>query len=353
MDVSRFNFDLPEDLIALRPAVPRDSARMLVVHADGRLEHAAFRDLPKYLCTADVMVTNDTKVIAARLRGTRCPRRPEGPQAKVEVLLCRRLGSDRYSVLARPARKLDPGDTLRLGRDLTAEVLARSEGGEAEILFPLGGSALDAAIAAQGETPLPPYIAGRRRADDRDRNDYQTVYARQDGSVAAPTAGLHFTPSLLKDLAAKGVARESVTLHVGLGTFQPVTAADTEQHRMHAEWATVGADVAERLNAARANGGRIAAVGTTSLRTLESAADPGGRLHPFAADTSIFITPGYRFRTAEILVTNFHLPKSTLFMLVSAFSGLDTMKRAYQEAIRAGYRFYSYGDACLLFRQPT
>jgi len=233
-----------------------------------------------------------------------------------------------------------------------ATVKERSEAGEVELQFALTGAALDVAIAAEGETPLPPYIAGKRKADARDITDYQTVYARQEGSVAAPTAGLHFTPSLFEDLTARGVGRESVTLHVGPGTFLPVSAADTAQHKMHPEWATLTEAAAARINAARVAGGRIVAVGTTSLRTLESAACPDGTLRPFAGETDIFITPGYRFRAADVLLTNFHLPRSTLFMLVSAFSGLETMKRAYAEAIRERYRFYSYGDACLLFRRP-
>ena len=346
MDVSLFDFDLPEERIALRPASPRDSARMLVVHEDGALTHAHVRDLPDYLNSGDAMVVNDTKVIAARLHGFRL--REAGP-AKIEILLHRRLSANRYSVLARPARKLAPGDALQFG-ELAATVAARGEGGEAEIDFALSGAALDAAIAAQGEMPLPPYIAGKRRPDAQDRSDYQTAFAREEGSVAAPTAGLHFTPDLLTRLGAKGVARDAVTLQVGLGTFQPVTADDTEAHRMHSEHADLGEDTAQRLNVARVQGGRIVAVGTTALRTLESAATPDGRIHPFHGDTDIFITPGYRFRTADILFTNFHLPRSTLFMLVCAFSGLQTMRRAYEEAIAAQYRFYSYGDACLLIR---
>jgi S-adenosylmethionine:tRNA ribosyltransferase-isomerase len=283
-------------------------------------------------------------VIAARLHGTRL--RPAGP-AKIEILLHRRLSDDRYSVLARPARKLAAGDDLLFG-ELKAHVISRGDNGEAEIRFALGGEALDAAIAAMGEMPLPPYIAGKRKADARDASDYQTVFAREQGSVAAPTAGLHFTPELLAALESKGVAREAVTLHVGLGTFLPVTAGDTSQHRMHSEHAALDAATAARLNAVHKAGGRIAAIGTTSLRTLESATGPDGVIHPFDGDTDIFITPGYRFRAADLLLTNFHLPRSTLFMLVSAFMGLEVMKAAYAQAIAQGYRFYSYGDACLL-----
>jgi S-adenosylmethionine:tRNA ribosyltransferase-isomerase len=346
MDVSLFDFDLPEAQIALRPAVPRDSARLMVVEADGSISHRHMRDLPEYLKAGDTLLVNDTKVIPARLYGQRL--REAGP-ARVEILLHRRLSDDCYAVLARPARKLAAGDALQFGA-LKAQVASRGDSGEAEIRFALSGAALDAAIAAAGEMPLPPYIAGKRKADARDTRDYQTVFAREQGSVAAPTAGLHFTPELFAALESKGVAREAVTLHVGLGTFLPVSADDTSQHRMHAERAFLQPALAERLNARRAKGGRIAAVGTTSLRTLESAAGADGMIHPFDGDTDIFITPGYRFRTAELLLTNFHLPRSTLFMLVSAFMGLEVMKAAYAEAIARGYRFYSYGDACLLMR---
>jgi S-adenosylmethionine:tRNA ribosyltransferase-isomerase len=346
MDVRLFDFDLPEAQIALRPAVPRDAARLMVVEADGRIAHRSMRDLPDYLRAGDALLVNDTKVIPARLYGQRL--RDAGP-AKIEILLHRRLSDDRYAVLARPARKLAAGDELLFG-SLKAQVVSRGDNGEAEIRFALSGAALDAAVAIAGEMPLPPYIAGKRKADARDAGDYQTVFAREEGSVAAPTAGLHFTPQLFAALQNKGVAREAVTLHVGLGTFLPVTAEDTSQHRMHAERATLDAATAARLNAARAKGGRIAAVGTTSLRTLESAAGPDGVIHPFDGETNIFITPGYRFRTAELLLTNFHLPRSTLFMLVSAFMGLEVMQQAYEEAIAQDYRFYSYGDACLLLR---
>ncbi|HZQ40442.1 MAG TPA: tRNA preQ1(34) S-adenosylmethionine ribosyltransferase-isomerase QueA [Rhizomicrobium sp.] len=348
MDVSLFDFELPEDRIALRPAVPRDAARMLVVHADGRLEHRHVRDLPEYLRAGDALLLNDTKVIPARLFGQRL--RESGP-ARIEILLHRRLGPDRYSVLARPARKLAVGDALRFG-ELAAEVAARGENGEAEIRFALAGAALDAAIAATGEMPLPPYIAGKRKADDMDRADYQTLFARQEGSVAAPTAGLHFTPDLFAALDRKGVTRQTITLHVGLGTFLPVTADDTADHRMHAERAVLDAGTAARLNAVRGRGGRIAAVGSTSLRTLENATGEDGVIRPFDGDTDIFITPGYAFRAADLMLTNFHLPRSTLFMLVAAFMGLDLMQRAYAQAIASGYRFYSYGDACLLLRRP-
>jgi len=341
MRVDRFDFDLPEELIALRPASPRDSARMLVVHEDGRLTHAHVRDLPQFLESGDALVLNDTKVLPARLRGLRL----RDTEAKMEITLHKRLAPDRFLAFAKPARKLAAGDRLVLGA-IEAEVVAR-DGGEVELRFALSGAALDAAVAAEGEMPLPPYIAGKRKTDARDIADYQTIFARYSGSVAAPTAGLHFTPELFAALAAKGITRETVTLHVGAGTFLPVSADDTSGHKMHSEWASLSADAAARLAKAR----RIAAVGTTSLRTLESAAR-GGALGAFEGETDIFITPGYEFRTAEVLLTNFHLPRSTLFMLVSAFCGLETMQAAYAEAVREHYRFYSYGDACLLLRRP-
>jgi S-adenosylmethionine:tRNA ribosyltransferase-isomerase len=345
MRVDQFDFDLPEERIALRPASPRDSARLLVVRADGTFVHAHMRDLPAFLESGDALVLNDTRVIPARLRGVREGRAGTAP--KIEVTLHKRTAPDRYLAFARPARKLLQGDCVRLGA-LTAEVARKGEAGEVELAFALSGAALDAAIAENGEIPLPPYIAGKRAVDAQDATDYQTVFARDRGSVAAPTAGLHFTPELFAALAAKGVARETLTLHVGAGTFLPVSADDTKDHRMHAEWAHLPADTAARLNAAE----RIVAVGTTSLRTLESAADEDGRLRAFCGETDIFITPGYRFRAVDVLLTNFHLPRSTLFMLVSAFAGLETMKQAYAEAIREAYRFYSYGDACLLLRTP-
>jgi len=348
MDVSLFDFNLPEELIALRPASPRDSARMLVARESGEFEHAHVRDLPRYLRAGDAMVFNDTKVIPARLRGVRLSR-DDGPSAKIEVTLHKRISEDRFLAFAKPARRLAAGDRLQLGQTIEAEVVMRKDA-EAELKFVLFGAALDTAIAAQGEMPLPPYIAGKRKADARDFSDYQTMFAREKGSVAAPTAGLHFTPELLALLEAGGISREFVTLHVGAGTFLPVTASDTAEHKMHSEWATVSEGTAGHLNEARAKGGRIVAVGTTSLRTLESAADEQNHIKPFAGETDIFITPGYRFKTADILLTNFHLPRSTLFMLVCAFAGTERMKAAYAEAIARAYRFYSYGDACLLFR---
>ena len=348
MDVSLFDFELPEERIALRPASPRDSAPARDGGAKRRHDGGIvmFRLAGLSEDAGDAMVVNDTRVVPARLHGVRL--RETGP-AKIEILLHRRLDESRFAVLARPARKLASGDALDFD-GLSARVAARGEKGEAEIVFALSGAALDAALAARGEMPLPPYIAGKRKPDARDREDYQTIFARDEGSAAAPTAGLHFTPALFSALDRKGVMQEAVTLHVGLGTFLPVTALDTAQHRMHAECAILSPETAARLNKVRTGGGRIAAVGTTSLRTLESAASPEGILHPFDAETDIFITPGYQFRAVDMLLTNFHLPRSTLFMLACALMGLDVMKNAYQEAIARAYRFYSYGDACLLLR---
>jgi S-adenosylmethionine:tRNA ribosyltransferase-isomerase len=322
---------------------------LLVVHPDGRLEHRHFRDLGDYLGTADVLAFNDSRVIPARLQASR-PGRSEGvPPVAIEVTLHQRDRPDRYLAFVKPAKRLRTGDRLDFAHGLSAGVEVR-EAGEVALTFDRAGAALDAGIAQAGVMPLPPYIAKLRAPDEQDLTDYQTVYARADGSVAAPTAGLHFTPQMMAHLEAQGVGMAPLTLHVGAGTFLPVSAEDTAGHVMHAEHATLPADIAARLNAAHAAHGRICAVGTTSLRTLESAADESGVIHPFDSDTAIFITPGYRFRAVDMLVTNFHLPKSTLFMLVSAFMGLDVMQAAYAEAIRQEYRFYSYGDACLLIR---
>ncbi|HEX3430995.1 MAG TPA: tRNA preQ1(34) S-adenosylmethionine ribosyltransferase-isomerase QueA [Rhizomicrobium sp.] len=347
MDVSLFDFDLPEERIALRPASPRDSARMLVVREDGSLTHARVRNLPEFLRQGDLIVINDSKVIPARLHGRKVVADADGPA--IELLLYRRTAPNRFLALARPARKLHPGDRLQL-EGFAAEVCARQRS-ELEIAFDIKGAALDAAIARTGEMPLPPYIARRRPADARDVQDYQTVFAAREGSSAAPTAGLHFTPELLATLEQSGVAREQVTLHVGPGTFLPVTATETAEHRMHSEWVQIGAETAKRINADRARGGRIVAVGTTALRTIETAAEANGTVHSYEGESALFITPGYRFKTVDVLLTNFHLPRSTLFMLVCAFCGLQTMKRAYAAAIAENYRFYSYGDACLLFRR--
>jgi S-adenosylmethionine:tRNA ribosyltransferase-isomerase len=356
MRTDLFDFELPTDRIALRPASPRDAARLLVVRpgAVPECEDRRVRDLPELLRPGDQLVVNDTKVIAAQLSGQRIGR---GPDAGIEATLIKRLDGARWQALVKPARKLAVGDVVRFGAEggvcfldeLDATVEEKGEAGEVTFAFAFHGPILDAAIAARGEVPLPPYIAGRRPPDEQDRADYQTMFAREEGAVAAATAGLHFTPDLLARLTARGVAVHTITLHVGAGTFLPVKADDVAAHKMHAEWGHIDAATANKLNAGRAAGGRIVAVGTTSLRLLESAARDDRSIAPFAGETDIFITPGYRFRAVDVLMTNFHLPRSTLFMLVAAFSGLDVMKRAYVHAIAAGYRFYSYGDACLLF----
>jgi S-adenosylmethionine:tRNA ribosyltransferase-isomerase len=359
MRTDLFDFDLPPDRIALRPASPRDSARLLVVRpgAERLLEDRIVRDLPGLLQPGDQLVVNDTKVIPAQLSGRRI-----GSESapRIEATLIKRLDGSRWQALVKPARKLTAGDTVRFGEEgrvcflgqLDATVEAKGEAGDVTLAFAFHGPALDEAIAAHGIMPLPPYIASRRSPDERDRTDYQTLFAREEGAVAAPTAGLHFTESMLAGLAARGVGLHMVTLHVGAGTFLPVKVDDIVGHKMHSEWGQVSADTAKALNAARTRG-RIFAVGTTSLRLLESAAGEDGTIAPFSGDTSLFITPGYRFRAVDVLLTNFHLPRSTLFMLVAAFCGLDTMKRAYAHAVESGYRFYSYGDACLLFRNPA
>jgi S-adenosylmethionine:tRNA ribosyltransferase-isomerase len=354
--VADFDFDLPPERIALRPVSPRDAAKLLLVRPD-RLEDRHVRDLPDILRPGDVLVFNNTRVIPAALHGKRLGRGTTTP--RIEVLLHRRVDDCRWQAFAKPARKLATGDRLRFGAqgrvclldDLEATVEAKGEGGEITLRFAFSGPVLDEVIAAIGDMPLPPYIAGRRAADDKDRADYQTVYARDEGAVAAPTAGLHFTPGLMKRLQDAAVLMEFVTLHVGAGTFLPVKTEDTRDHRMHAEWGEVTPETVDRLIAAHSRGGRIVAVGTTSLRLLESAARDG-TMKPFRGLTDIFITPGYRFRAVDLLMTNFHLPRSTLFMLVAAFSGLECMKQAYAHAIAHDYRFYSYGDASLLFPAP-
>ncbi len=355
MKVDLFDFDLPEDRIALRPAEPRDTARLLAVRPGEGLEDLTVRDLPSLLRTGDVLVFNDTKVIPAQLRGFR--RRGDNV-AQVEATLHMRTAPDRWLAFMRPGKRVAAGDRIHFGHDgnscflgqLDATVLEKHDGGEALLGFDLSGTFLDEALHAVGHIPLPPYIASKREDDARDLKDYQTVYAREEGAVAAPTAGLHFTPDLMAALDASGIERRFVTLHVGAGTFLPVKVDDTADHKMHAEIGTVSPETAAALNAVRARGGRIVAVGTTSLRLLESAAKEDGTVEPWCGPTDIFITPGYRFRTADMLMTNFHLPRSTLFMLVSAFSGLETMRGAYHHAIDTGYRFYSYGDSSLLFR---
>jgi S-adenosylmethionine:tRNA ribosyltransferase-isomerase len=344
MRVDDFDFELPRECIAERPVSPRDRARMLHVLSDGA-EDLTVSDLPRLLKAGDVLVFNDTRVIPARLFGRR-------GEAGIEVTLHERVALDTWKAFARPAKKLKPADTVRFGEDFSATVAEKGEAGEVTLRFDRSGDELMTALDHFGRMPLPPYIR-KGEADERDLTDYQTVFAREKGAVAAPTAGLHFTPDLLAALDAAGIRRVTVTLHVGAGTFLPVKVEDTADHRMHSERGIVGRETAEAVNAARAAGGRVVAVGTTSLRLLESAADEAGVLHPFDGATDIFITPGYRFRVVDVLMTNFHLPRSTLFMLVSAFSGLERMKRAYAHAIAAGYRFYSYGDSCLLHREET
>lgn len=358
MRVDLFDFELPEQRIALRPAEPRDSARLLVVKPGAGLEDRIVRDLPSLLKDGDVLVFNDTKVIPAQLKGIR---KRGDAMAQVEATLHMRVAPDRWQAFVRPGKRVAAGDRIHFGHDqnscflgqLDATVIEKGEAGEVLLGFDLSGPFLDEALHAVGHIPLPPYIASKRDDDERDRSDYQTIFAREEGAVAAPTAGLHFTPELFAALDAKGIERRFVTLHVGAGTFLPVKADDTADHKMHAEIGSVSAETAAALNAAKARGGRIVAVGTTSLRLLESAAKEDGRLKAWSGPTDIFITPGYRFRTADMLMTNFHLPRSTLFMLVSAFSGLDTMRSAYAHAIENRYRFYSYGDASLLYRAET
>ena len=393
MRLSDFDFELPEDRIALRPMQPRDAAKLLVVRPGAPLGDRIVWELPDLLAPGDVLVFNNTRVIPARLSGVRDR---DGLQVRVEATLLRRLAADRWSALMRPGKRLKVGDEVRFfapfppgggrvgvggagqgvppemmreggervgsvesppiptlppqgGKGFSASIVGKGEGGEVTLVFDRSGAELDAAIAEHGAMPLPPYIAAKRGEDDQDRLDYQTMFARHDGSVAAPTAGLHFTPELLARLQARGVGHAFVTLHVGAGTFLPVKVDEVADHRMHPEFGEVSAQTAATLNAARTAGGRIVPVGTTSLRLLESAADAQGVLHPFADETAIFITPGHRFRAADALLTNFHLPRSTLFMLVSAFAGTEVMKAAYAHAISTGYRFYSYGDASLLF----
>ncbi len=354
MRTDLFDFDLPDPLIALEPVSPRDAARLLVVRPGQGLEDRSMRDLPALLQPGDAVVVNDTKVIKAALLGMRV--RDDG-KSRVMFNLVKRLDESRWRAFARPAKRLKLGDQLHFGHDgrvcllgtLGARVSDMREGGEVELTFNLHGPYLDEAIDVVGDMPLPPYIASKRAVSAADEESYQTMFARREGAVAAPTAGLHFTPALMEALSARGISRHTVTLHVGAGTFLPVKAEDTSEHRMHAEWGEVSQTTADALNAVRANGGRIVAIGTTALRVLESAAQEDGTIGPFSGETEIFITPGYRFKGVDALVTNFHLPRSTLFMLVSAFSGLDTMKAAYAHAIEAGYRFYSYGDASLLF----
>ncbi|MGE3830493.1 MAG: tRNA preQ1(34) S-adenosylmethionine ribosyltransferase-isomerase QueA [Parvibaculaceae bacterium] len=353
MRVADFDFDLPAERIALRPAQPRDSAKLLVARPES-FEDRIVRELPKLLKSGDLLIFNDTKVMPAALTGRRIGRGEAEP--KIEVLLHQRIDGSRFKAFAKPGKRLQAGDRIRFGDEgrvcflgsLDATVEAKDEA-EITLAFDFHGAILDEAIAERGRMPLPPYIAGKRPADEQDFSDYQTMFAKKEGAVAAPTAGLHFTPGLLSSLQETGIAHEFVTLQVGAGTFLPVKVEDTKDHRMHAEWGEVTLDTIARIGETKKRGGRIVAVGTTSLRLLESAAR-SGKLEPFSGFTDIFITPGFTFGVTDLLLTNFHLPRSTLFMLVCAFAGKERMKRAYAHAIAHEYRFYSYGDACLLTR---
>ena len=335
-----FDFALPPQAIAQHPARPRDAARLL--YLGERLEDRTVRDLPSLLRAGDLLVVNDTKVLPARLFGRRGP-------VPIEATLIAEAEPGRWRALVRPARRLHPGDRITVAPDFAAEVASKGENGAVLLDFDCGHDTMAEKLDAHGAAPLPPYIR-RAAPDSRDRKDYQTVFAARPGAVAAPTAGLHFTPELLAKLDAAGIQRVAVTLHVGAGTFLPVKTDRIEDHVMHAERGEIGIGAAAEIVACRARGGRVVATGTTALRLLETAADDGGGVRAWAGETALFITPGYRFKVADLLLTNFHLPRSTLFMLVCAFAGTGRMKAAYAHAIAAGYRFYSYGDACLLTR---
>ncbi|MGC6475273.1 MAG: tRNA preQ1(34) S-adenosylmethionine ribosyltransferase-isomerase QueA [Parvibaculales bacterium] len=349
MKVEAFDFNLPEENIALRPAQPRDSARLLYVGARAQFQDKIMRDLPDFFSDGELIIVNNTKVIPARLAATRSREGATG--AQIEVTLIERLGPVTWRAFVKPAKRLKSGDVLHF-KNISARVVSRHEA-SAEIEFDLPAAQMDIALVENGAMPLPPYIAGKRKPDARDNEDYQTIFAMHDGAVAAPTAGLHFTPELISTLEAKNVHFAEVTLHVGPGTFLPVKVDDIRTHKMHSEWGEVSQPVADLINQTKQAGKRITCVGTTSLRLVESAASSTvpNTIEAFSGDTDIFISPGFQFQIADRLLTNFHLPKSTLFMLVSAFSGLETMQNAYAHAIDTGYRFYSYGDGCLLERQ--
>jgi S-adenosylmethionine:tRNA ribosyltransferase-isomerase len=340
MKVDLFDFDLPRERIAEHPANPRDAARMLDL-TGAEMSDRIVRELPDVLQPGDLLISNDTRVIPARLFGKR-------GEAGIEVTLHKQEGLARWAAFAKPAKKLRVGEIFKVSDDFEAEVISKKDGGEVLLQFNVAGADLIAALEKYGVMPLPPYIRRDKGGDDQDKSDYQTIFAQKDGAVAAPTAGLHFTPELLANLDARGINRRTITLHVGAGTFLPVKVDDTDDHKMHAEWGSISPEIADLINQTRANGGRIVAVGTTSLRLLESAAREDGVVEPFDGETDIFITPGYKFRGVDMLLTNFHLPRSTLFMLVSAFAGFEKMKAAYLHAIKAEYRFYSYGDCSLL-----
>ena len=363
MRVDQFDFDLPTERIALRPMEPRDQSRLLVVNGEQALGDAKICDLADFLQPGDALVFNDTRVIKAQLKGERL--REGGVPAKASLTLHLRKDANTWAAFSKKSKKIRIGDRLRFEEQsnvsrnvctsglLEGTVTAKGDAGEIEITFDFSGSALDEAIALVGQIPLPPYIASRRHEDGQDSHDYQTIYAAADGAVAAPTAGLHFSDEMFARIDAKSIERYFVTLHVGAGTFLPVKADDTQDHKMHSEWGEVSAEIAANLNEVRARGGRIFAVGTTSMRLLESAASETGEIGAWRGLTDIFITPGYKFRAVDALVTNFHLPRSTLFMLVSAFAGLEKMRSAYEHAIVNQYRFYSYGDASLLFPESS
>jgi S-adenosylmethionine:tRNA ribosyltransferase-isomerase len=343
LGIEDFDFDLPRALIAAHPCAPRDAARLLLIPAAGDFEHKRVADLPALLRPGDLLVCNDTRVVPARLFGRR-------DQVPVEVTLVRDEGGGRWRALAKGARRMRSGDRIVFAADFAAMVAEKHPTGEITLGFDLDGNAFRTALERHGAMPLPPYIRRPPGGDPRDRQDYQTIFARHEGAVAAPTAGLHFTPALVAALASRGVGLARLTLHVGPGTFRPVKTADPRDHKMHGEWGVLSAECAEQIAQARRRGGRIVAVGTTSLRLVESAAAETGEVRPFAGETRLFVLPGYRFRAIEMLMTNFHLPRSTLFMLVAALAGLERVKAAYAAAIGSGYRFYSYGDACLIER---
>ena len=345
MRVDLFDYDLPPELIAQQPIQPRDASRLLLVD-DGPLRERRVHDLPELLQPGDLLVLNDTRVLPTRFFGCR-------GQVAVEVTLTERIDETAWWALARPAKRLRPGDVVELAPGLAATVAGKDGEGRVRLDFALAGEPLLEAIRAAGAMPLPPYIRRPRGGDAHDAVDYQSVFARQDGAVAAPTASLHLTDDLLARLAAAGIEHCFVTLHVGAGTFAPVKVEDTDRHAMHAEWCEVPERTATAIAAARARGGRIVAVGTTVLRTLEARTDPTGRLRPGSGDTRLFITPGFEFRAVDLLLTNFHLPRSTLLMLAAAFVGLERIRTAYAHAVAARFRFFSYGDACLLTRMPA
>ena len=344
MKVSDFDFDIPRNLIAQKPANPRDSARLL--HVDATPKDAAITDLPNILEPGDVLVFNDTKVIPSRLVGKRV-------NTKVEVTLHKEVSGTNWWAFARPGRKLREGDTVEFARNFSAKILEKRDNGEVLLLFRCGQRNLPEVLRKHGIMPLPPYIKRPDSGSLDDLDDYQTLYALKEGAVAAPTAGLHFTENLISAITARGILTAFVTLHVGAGTFLPVKTHDTEHHKMHTEWGKIEQTTADIINKARNAGGKIIPVGSTSLRILETAANSSGVLRPFIGETDIFITPGYIFKIADKMITNFHLPRSTLFMLVAAFSGLNRIKIAYTHAIYQQYRFFSYGDACLLEKGKT